>query len=298
MRTRLLISFLAIAVLAHPCFGQTTTRTIRLTTSDDVGVVGTFYPVQGDSVPVVLLLPGYNQLRGEWAAFASYLQRNGIAALTIDLRGQGDSTRQLTPEGVRALQREQFGTRDFQNMQLDVEAAVSWLQDQPGIKNDGIAIAGASVGANVALRYAAVNEDLAAILLLSPGINYKGLRTDDVITSVGSRPLRIVVSQYDSFAFESSKRLVEIRKEAGQVADGKELIISTGNLHGTDMLAGVKKLPEILMVWFQQVLLGIAPEPTKPVTPAAESPALIPVPAGTTSSPTSAPAAQQPIPSK
>jgi len=269
-----------------------------LTTSDDVGIIGTFYPVQGDSVPAVLLLPGYNQLRGDWAAFASYLQRNGIAALTIDLRGQGDSTRQLTAEGVRALQREQFGTRDFQNMQLDVEAAVSWLQGQPGIKKDGIAIAGASVGANVALRYIAVNEDIAAILLLSPGINYKGLRTDDVITSVGSRPLRIIVSQYDSFAFESSKRLVEIRKEAGQVADEKELIISTGNLHGTDMLTGVKKLPEILLAWLQQVLLGIAPEPTKPVAPSAGSPALVPLPTRTTSSPTSAPPATQPAPAK
>lgn len=268
-----------------------------MTTSDDVGVVGTFYPVQGDSVPAVLLLPGYNQLRGEWAAFASYLQRNGIAALTIDLRGQGDSTRQLTAEGVRALRHEQFGTRDFQNMQLDAEAAVSWLQDQPGIKKSGIAIAGASVGANVALRYIAVNEDIAAILLLSPGINYKGLRTDDVITSVGSRPLRIVVSQYDSFAFESSKRLVEIRREAGQVADEKELIISTGNRHGTDMLTDVKNLPEILLAWFQQVLLGIAPEPTKPVAPSAESPAPAKA-SGAASSPASAPPATQPAPAK
>ena len=178
-----------------------------------------------------------------------------------------------------------------------VEAAASWLQDQPGIKKDRIAIAGASVGANVALRYAAVNEDIAAILLLSPGINYKGLRTDDVITSVGSRPLRIMVSRYDAFAFESSKRLVEIRKDAGQVADDKEMTVCSGNLHGTDMLTGVKKVPEILLAWFQQVLLGVAPEPPKPVAPAVEPAAPVPVPA-TTSPPAPVPPATAPVPAK
>jgi len=244
---------------------------------DDVGIVGTFYPVPGDSIPAILLLPGFGKTRDEWAAFASYLQHNGIAALTIDLRGQGDSTRQVTAEGVAALNQRQFTTRDFQNMQLDVEAAASWLEEQPGIKKDRIAIAGASIGANVALQYAAVNEDIAAILLLSPGINYKGLRTDDVVTSVGNRPLKIVVSRYDSFAFESCKRLIEIRKDAGHVADEKELNACSGNLHGTDMLVGVKKLPEILLTWFQQVLLGVSPEPTKTESPSIESAASAPV---------------------
>ena len=281
MRSKHLIGLLAVVMLAETSFGQNLTRTIRLTTMDDVGIIGTFYPVQGDSVPVVLLLPGYGKTRDEWAGFASYLQRNGIAALAIDLRGQGESTRQMTAEGVRAIQYQQFTTQDFRNMQLDVEAAVSWLQDQPGIRKDGIAIAGASMGANVALRYAAVDEDIAAILLLSPGINYRGLRTDDVITNVGKRPLRIVVSRYDPFAFESSKRLIEIRKDAGQVADDKELINCTGNLHGTEMLTGVKKLQDGLLVWLQEVLLGIAPEPLKTTEPSAGS---------TVPSPPSAPA--------
>jgi len=264
---------------------------------DDVGIVGTFYPVHGDSVPVVLLVPGYTKARDEWASFASYLQRNGIAALTIDLRGQGESTRQVTTEGVRALNQEQFTAHDFQNMQLDMEAAVTWLQDQPGIRKDRIAIAGASMGANVALRYAAVNEDIAAILLLSPGINYRGVRTDDVITSVGSRPLWIVVSRYDPFAFESSKRLVEIRKDAGQVADDKELTACSGNLHGTEMLTGVKTLPEIMLAWFKQVLLGIVPESTKPVAPAAESAATVTAPT-TNSPPAPVPPAVTPAPAK
>jgi dienelactone hydrolase len=297
MRAKLFFGLLAVVMLAQTSFGQTATRAVRLTTADDVGIVGTFYPVQGDSVPAVLLLPMYAKTRDEWAAFASYLQRNRIAALTIDLRGQGDSTRQLTAEGVHALQQQQFTARDFQNMQLDVEAAVSWLQDQPGINKSRIAVAGASLGANVALRYAAMNEEIAAILLLSPGINYKGLRTDDVITSISNRPLRIVVSQYDPFAFESSKRLVEIRKDAGQVADEKELTVCTGYLHGTDMLTGVKKLPEIMLAWFQQVLLGIAPEPPKTAAPAAASPAS-PKVSGATSSPAPAPATTSPAPAK
>jgi hypothetical protein len=106
-----------------------------------------------------------------------------------------------------------------------------------------------------------------------------------------------VVSRYDPFAFESSKRLVEIRKDAGQVADDKELTACSGNPHGTEMLTGVKTLPEIMLAWFKQVLLGIVPESTKPVAPAAESAATVTAPT-TNSPPAPVPPAVTPAPAK
>ena len=98
---------------------------------------------------------------------------------------------------------------------VDVEAAIDWLQTQPDIDKKHIALIGESFGANVALRYAAINEDLSAVAVFSPGLNYRGVRTDDVIRQLGQVPFHIFVSQNDDFAFKSSKRLVEIRQESG-----------------------------------------------------------------------------------
>ncbi len=100
-------------------------------------------------------------------------------------------------------------------MLLDVEAAIDWLQAQPEIDRKHIALIGESFGANIALRYATINEDIAAIVLFSPGINYRGVRTDDMIRQLGHASFHIFVSQYDAFAFESSKHLIEIRENWG-----------------------------------------------------------------------------------
>ncbi len=251
-----------------------TVRTVRLTTPDEVGIFASYYPVDGESAPAVVLIHSLGQTRNAWADFATMLQTNGIAALAIDLRGHGDSTRKLTAQGPQFLDHRTFTERDYRDMLLDVNVAVDWVSEQPGINKQRIGIIGSSIGANIALRYAILNEDLAAIGLLSPGINYRGVRTDDVIGRLPRVPIRIVVSRFDAFAYESSKRLIEIRKEAGTVADDKELTVCTGNLHGSDMLKNVKGLPELLLAWLKQVLLGVSPE----------SPAL-PSPAPTTLSP-------------
>lgn len=251
---KVLLTFALVAGVA--CVSAQTTRTVRLTTADDVGIIATYYPTDRDRVPAVLLLHGLNRDRSEWNEFALLLQRNGIAALAIDFRGHGESTRKLTAAGPVELKLQDFTERDLQNMLLDVEAAVDWLQAQSEIDKKHIALIGASFGANIALRYAALNEDLAGVALLSPGLNYRGIRTDDVIRQLGAMPLQVFVSHDDAFAFESSKRLMEIRKESGGATTNKELMVCTGSLHGAPMLKGVKDFPHILLNWSRQVLFG------------------------------------------
>ncbi len=250
-------------------------RPVRLTTADDVGIAGVYYPVASGPAPAVLLIHSFERNHTDWDVFATALQRNGIAALAIDLRGHGESTRRLTSQGPELMDFHRFTPRDYQDMLLDVEAAMDWLTDQPGIDKQRVGIVGSSLGANVAMRYTLFNEDLAALVLLSPGIVYKDLRTDDAMQKLGPMPLRIAVSRNDPFAFESCKRLIELRKESGHGADTNELIICTGYLHGTDMLKGVRDLPTILIDWLKQTLSrtpAAAPEspaPSKePVKPA------------------------------
>jgi dienelactone hydrolase len=246
-------------------------RTVHLHTTDDVNIIGTYYPVGRAPAPVVLLIHSVARTRATWNDFAALLQQNGVAALSIDLRGHGDSTRKLTANGPVTLDYHNFTGNDYQDMLLDIEAAIDWLQAQPEIDHQRIALVGESVGANLALRYAAINPDLAGVVVFSPGINYRSVRTDDVIAQIGHMPLRILVSYYDSFALESCKRLVEIQKESDISTPTNEMTICTGNLHGSDMLVGVRKLPQIVLDWLKQVFAS-APARSAATPPATPSP--------------------------
>ena len=263
---------LMIVAARSPAFAETQ-QTVRLHTTDDVTVTGTYYPIQRNPAPAVLLIHSVARNRTTWEAFAKLLQQNGMAALAIDLRGHGESTRKLTADGSVTIDYHNFATRDFQDMLLDIEAAVDWLQAQPEIDHNRIALVGESLGANLVLRYAAINEDLAAVVVFSPGINYRNLRTDDVISQVGRKPLHIFVSQSDSFAFESCKRLVEIQKESGNDAATNELTICTGNLHGANMLLGVRNLPQIVVNWLKEAFARDATPPaaTAPAAPSRQA---------------------------
>jgi len=256
-------------VTGAACASAQTTRIVRLTTTDDVGVIATYYPVDRDRAPAVLLLHDLNRTRADWNEFALLLQRNRIAALTIDFRGHGDSMRKLTAAGPVEVKLQDFTERDLQKMLLDVEAAVDWLQQQSEIDGKHIAVIGSSFGANVALRYAALNEDLAGVAMLSPGLNYRGIRADDVIRQLGPMPLQIFVSHEDAYAFESSKRLVEMHHESRTTTTNNELMVCTGSLHGTAMLPGVKGFPQTLLNWCRQVLFAeSAASPAPPRTSA------------------------------
>jgi dienelactone hydrolase len=261
LKTALLSILLVLTILATA--SAQTVRPLRLTTIDDVGISAAYYPTTADPAPAVVLLHDFGRSRDEWISFAGLLQRNGIAALAIDLRGHGESTRKLTAQGPQRVDVHDFTPRDFEDMLLDVEAAFDWIADQPGIDKHRIGLVGSSLGANVALRYAAFNEDLAALLLLSPGMTYRGLRADEPMRKLGPIPLRLVVSQFDAFYFESSKRLLEIRHERDHnTEDAKELTICSGNLHGTAMLKGVNGLTSLLLDWLKQALRVSAPSQT------------------------------------
>jgi dienelactone hydrolase len=261
-----LLSILLVLTISAMASAQTV-RPLRLTTIDDVGISAAYYPTAADLAPAVVLLHDFGKSRDEWTSFAALLQRNGIAALAIDLRGHGESMRKLTAQGPQRVDVHDFTPRDFEDMLLDVEAAFDWITDQPGIDKHRIGLVGSSLGANVALRYAAFNEDLAALLLLSPGITYRGLRADEPMRKLGPIPLRLVVSQFDAFYFESAKRLLEIRHEKDHNSeDEKELTICSGSLHGTAMLKGVNGLTPLLLDWLKQALRVSAPsQPVNPV---------------------------------
>ncbi|WP_131771132.1 alpha/beta fold hydrolase [Candidatus Protofrankia californiensis] len=118
--------------------------TVRIP-AEGVELVGDAY---GDPAAVpVLLLHGGGQTRHSWGTIAHTLARNGWYALTIDLRGHGDSG--WSPDGIYPLSR--FAT--------DVVAVVRWTGRVP-------VLIGASLGGIASLVALEQHPDLAAGIVL------------------------------------------------------------------------------------------------------------------------------------
>lgn len=240
-------------------------RDVALETADHVELAATYYPPvveEGDVTPAVILLHEANRTRQIWDPFAQLLQRNGLAVLAVDLRGHGASVRRMGPNGPERLDIAKFTPNDYAAMLLDVEAAWDFLSSQLEVDSLRVAIIGSVLGANLALRYAVINEDVAALVLLSPLADYEGLRAGDAMEKLAHVPLRLVVAAADQEAFDAATQLLARRRS--NVARGggpPELIATSGLVRGTDLLRRVEGLPGRILAWLrEQFALGASVE--------------------------------------
>lgn len=183
----------------------------------------------------VLLIHMLNSKKESYNIFAEKLNKAGFTVLALDMRGHGES---LEQNGLRKNW-EQFSEQDFRNMILDQKAANEFLiKEGFQLKT----IVGASIGANNALNYASINPGVVNVILLSPGLDYKGVKTEESAKIVKARTI-IVASEEDAYAFGSSKALNEILANS----EFKEL---RGAGHGTVMFTGTT-LESDLVEWLQ-----------------------------------------------
>ena len=120
-----------------------TTQDVAFTGGDELTLRGWFIPPQNGTV--VILLHGYYNDRTEMLFHALNLAQAGYGALLYDQRGAGESD-----GSQRSL-----GWRDVD----DVGGAIAFLDG----KADTLAVAGCSIGGQVALRAAARYPELSAV---------------------------------------------------------------------------------------------------------------------------------------
>lgn len=209
---------------------------VEFTTDDGVVIVGNWYPVEA-ATRVALLLHMMPATKESWSELAKELNRRGLSALAIDLRGHGESTmrkrneieiEKKNGEKSEKIDFRNFSDKEHQESIRDVRAAVEWLATQ-GFEKDQILLTGASIGANLALQYASETPEIKKIVLLSPGLDYRGVMTETAI--VGLTPdslLFVIVSQGDNYAAESSEILHSRRPST-------RITVVDGNAHGADL---------------------------------------------------------------
>ena len=234
-RPLLLASLMAVAAVQARA-AQVQDVTFR--TDDGVTIAGSLY-LPARTGPAVLLLHALGRSREDWQPVATRLADAGFVALAIDLRGHGASG--ALPEGT--------SLEDLTRMVADVKAARAFLSTRREVVPNRIGIAGASIGANLAILYAAGDPTVRSLALLSPGIDYRGLRPEAAMKKYGDRPALLVASQEDNYSANSARQL-------SQSGPGvRDLRILNGAGHGTAMLARQSDLAASLLDWFRRTLL-------------------------------------------
>jgi len=166
----------------------------------------------------------------DWQFFAEKLARSGFSTVAPDLRGHG-----RTPAPAADLTE-----ADWKATENDVRAAVQALRDK-GVKD--ISCVGASIGANLCLRVAAADPGIVNLVLLSPGLNYKGVTAVDALAGYADRPLLVVVSEEDQFSLRTANVLEE--KATGQ----HHVMLLKDAGHGTRMLNRDAKVEGEVIAW-------------------------------------------------
>lgn len=195
--------------LAGGAFGQDTQgpppQIVSLNTKDGVQLKATYFPSsaragseQAKQITPVVLLHDYKGTRAALTPLAQKLQTTmdgetpRFAAIVIDLRAHGESTKQLGPGGAEAdLDAAKISKQDYIAMAaFDMEAVRRFLVD----KNDAselnlnkLSLVGSGMGANVAANWAVQDwsapplavgkqgQDVKALVLVSPRWSFNGL---------------------------------------------------------------------------------------------------------------------------
>lgn len=209
---------------------------VSFLTTDNFEIFSTYY-AQEDNTPAIILLHMLDRNRDDWNDFALMLQNEGYTVLSIDLRGHGQSVFKNEEKFVW----NDFSEQDFNNMVLDVEAAKNFLMEKADLSN--LFVIGASIGANMALYYGSEN-DVKGIVLLSPGLEYRGVKTEEAMKNYKG-PVLIVASNEDTYSATSANKLYSL-------AQGKKQIkVYDDAGHGTRMFA--KTDLEVLIInWLKE----------------------------------------------
>jgi dienelactone hydrolase len=223
----------AAAVNAAP------TQRVTLRTEDGATLAAIWYEPSARPAPAVILVHMLDRSRRDWDSFAHRLAGDGIGALAIDLRGHGDSQRYSIPDTN--------AENGYAAMVLDVKAARRYLAGRSDVQQSHVGVAGASLGANLAVL-AAADGSLTSLALLSPSLDYRGLRIEPVIKKIRS-PILLVAGNDDAYAARSVR---ELEKAGG----GERQVLTLDHAgHGTAMLSRDENLARTLVDWFRRTLL-------------------------------------------
>lgn len=180
----------------------------------------------------VVLVHMLGRSADDWRFLSDKLKASGISSVAVDLRKHGAN--------ITGDEKPEILDEDWQAMTKDVAAAVEHLRSK-GVTD--ISIVGASIGANLALNVAAQDEGITNVVLLSPGMEYKGVEISQALADYGERPLLCVVSKDDRYSAKTGLFI------DAQARGYHKLEVYEAAGHGTRMMNKAPGLEPLLVSW-------------------------------------------------
>ena len=173
------------------------TEKVTFKTTDGVAL-NALFSKPGAGKPTVIMHHGLGAWKEEWQPLIDFLVENGTGVFSYDARPAG------TP---------------WQKLVDDMGTAVRFVEGR-GVDRKSVFLAGASLGANVCLKYNALTNTGRGLILLSPGLNYQGLETLDAVKMI-KIPILFVAHPADRYAFHSVTKLAPQASHATSITSQK-----------------------------------------------------------------------------
>ena len=154
----------------------------------------------------------------EWQPWMTQMKRYGFGYLAFDLRGHGNSF--VTPDGSTTSWRAfsvSGSDNEYNKMLRDVEAALAFLSTH-SVTGQRTAIAGSALGANLAIKAAAIHPEVAMVIAVSPALNVNDVLTVNPLRAYGRRPLLMIGGADKAKQYKELQLLNDIAR----MACGKE----------------------------------------------------------------------------
>jgi dienelactone hydrolase len=155
---------------------------VEFSTSDGIMLGGVFYTPQNKEgpFPTVVAVHGISLNQKYLTNLASEFSRNGIAVLTFDIRGHGNSKGHLNKDAIH-----------------DVKAALAYLRTRSDVNKSQIVLLGHSLGGELVIRAAIEDLDVLATIIIG------GKAENVTLTSNNPNNLLIALGRGDEFVSEN-----------------------------------------------------------------------------------------------
>jgi pimeloyl-ACP methyl ester carboxylesterase len=192
--------------------GSVADEPVAFQTDDGATIKGHLYTTPGPKQRAVIFAHMYPNDQRAWTAFAKELAGGGIATLTFDFRGYGESG----------------GSKDISKIDHDLRYALLFLQsrDYPLIY-----LVGASMGGTAVLKVAA-SQEVAGIVTISAPVSFMGLDAGTDIPKVSVKKLILASKNESEGGGQAAQQIYQAAQEP------KTLFLFDGSAHGTEILSG------------------------------------------------------------
>jgi alpha-beta hydrolase superfamily lysophospholipase len=207
-------------------------RAVTFRAADGRVLTGLFLEAPRRPAPAVVLVPMLGRSKDDWHGVAQRLADANISSLAIDLPGSS------LPGDAAALA----------SWHTDVRAAVEHLSARSDVRTGAVGVAGASLGASLAVLAAAADARVRSLALVSPSLDYRGVRIETPLRQYAGRPALLIASLRDQLAARTVRELTK------QPPGPREARWAESTGHGTILLAREPDLVRALVEWFQRTL--------------------------------------------